>query len=85
MLLVVLSGGSGVRGQCDYCVLCQLPSKEFGFQVFQTFFSGLRIRIWGLLGQGIGDMDLGLTKMLSLFNLILGKIMHEKESIIRTL
>ena len=30
------------------------------FGVFETW-SELRVRIWGLLGQGIGNLDLGLT------------------------
>ena len=44
---------------CDYCVSPSPNNWIFGF-----FRLGLNlgVRIWGLLGQGIGDLDLGLTK-----------------------
>ena len=40
--------------------MCQPQSKELGFWVFKTW-SDRRVRIWDLLGQGIGDLDSGLT------------------------
>ena len=48
-------GWGGVGGPCDYCVS---PSPKNW--VFSTL-SDLRVRTWGLLGQGIGDLDSGLT------------------------
>ena len=47
-------GGGGGGGPCDYCVSPSPKNWVFGF--FR-----LRVRIWGLLGQGIGDLDSGLT------------------------
>ena len=44
-------------GPCDYCVS---PVQRIGFLGFFDFLD-LRVRIWGLLGQGIGDLDSGLT------------------------
>ena len=41
-------------------IFVSAQSKELGFGVFQTW-SDLLVRIWGLLGQGIGDLDSGLT------------------------
>ena len=41
-------------------IIVSAQSKELGFGVFQTW-SDLLVRIWGLLGQGIGDFDSGLT------------------------
>ena len=41
-------------------IIVSAQSKELGFGVFQTW-SDLGVRIWGLLGQGIGDLDSGLT------------------------
>ena len=41
-------------------IIVSAQSKELGFGVFQTW-SDLRVRIWSLLGQGIGDLDSGLT------------------------
>ena len=41
-------------------IIVSAQSKELGFGVFQTW-SDLLVRIWGLLGQGIGDLDSGLT------------------------
>ena len=40
--------------------MCQPQSKNWVFGFFLTW-SDLRVRIWGLLGQGIGDLDSGLT------------------------
>ena len=40
-------------GPCDYCVS---PVQRIGFLGFLDL-----VRIWGLLGQGIGDLDSGLT------------------------
>ena len=53
-----------VGGPCDYCV--SLSPKNW-FIVFSRFCKvlGPRVGIWGLLGQGIGDLDLGLTIILS--------------------
>ena len=44
-------------GPCDYCVSPSPKNWVFGF-----FRLGLNLglRIWGLLGQGIGDWGLGL-------------------------
>ena len=41
-------------GPCDYCVSPSPKNWVFGF--FR-----LGVRIWGLLGQGIRDLDSGLT------------------------
>ena len=41
-------------------IIVSAQSKELGFLVFQTW-SDLRVRIWCLLGQGIGELDSGLT------------------------
>ena len=49
-----VGGGGVVGGPCDYCVSPSPKIWVFGF--FR-----LGVRIWGLLGQGIGDLDLGLT------------------------
>ena len=49
--------GGVVGGPCDYCVS---PVQRIGFLGFLDFLD-LRVRIWGLLGQGIGDLDSGLT------------------------
>ena len=47
----------GGGGPCDYCVSPSPKNWVFGF-----FRLGLTlVRIWGLLGQGIGDLDSGLT------------------------
>ena len=46
-------GWGGVGGPCDYCVS---PVQRIGFLGFLDL-----VRIWGLLGQGIGDLDSGLT------------------------
>ena len=35
----------------------EAKTERIGFLVYFR----LRVRIWGLLGQGIGDLDLGLT------------------------
>ena len=43
-----------------HVIIVSAQSKELGFWVFLTW-SDLRVRIWGLLGQGIGDLDSGLT------------------------
>ena len=48
-----------LAGPCDYCV-----SPSGFFKLGLRTWSGLRVRIWGLLGQGIGDFDSGLTKFL---------------------
>ena len=41
-------------------IIVSAQSKELGFGVFQTW-SDLGVRIWGLLGQGVGVLDSGLT------------------------
>ena len=56
--LKVVGGGvggvGGVGGPCDYCVS---PSpKNWGFGFFRLGLN-LGVRTWGLLGQGIGDLD----------------------------
>ena len=43
-----------------HVIIVSAQSKEFGFGDYQTW-SDLRVRILGLLGQGIGDLDSGLT------------------------
>ena len=43
-----------------HVIIVSAPVQKLGFWVFSTW-SDLRVRIWGLLGQGIGDLDLGLT------------------------
>ena len=43
-----------------HVIIVSAQSKELGFWFFSTW-SDLRVRIWGLLGQGIGDLDSGLT------------------------
>ena len=43
-----------------HVIIVSAQSKELGFWFFQTW-SDLRVRIWGLLGHGIGDLDSGLT------------------------
>ena len=48
----------GVGGPCDYCVSPSPKNWIFGF--FRLDLN-LGVRIWGLLGQGIGDLDLGST------------------------
>ena len=59
--LKVIDGGVVVvGGPCDYCVSPSPNKLDFWVFMFQTW-SKLRVRIWGLLGQGIGDLDLGLT------------------------
>ena len=49
-----------MSGVVAHVIIVSAQSKELGFWVFSTW-SDLRVRIWGLLGQGIGDLDLGLT------------------------
>ena len=44
-----------------------------GFWVFSTW-SDLRVRIWGLWGQGIGDLDSGLTIKIKLFQFMEVKV-----------
>ena len=47
-----------------HVIIVSAQSKELGFCFF--FFltwSDLRVRIWGLLGQGIGDLDSGFDNM----------------------
>ena len=44
----------------SYVIIVSAQSKELGTWVFYTW-SDLRVRIWGMLGQGIGDLDSGLT------------------------
>ena len=48
---------------CDYCVspVQRIGFLGLGFWVWVQTWSDLRIRIWGLLGQGIGTLDSGLT------------------------
>ena len=48
-----------------HVIIVSAQSKELGFWVFKTW-SDLRVRILGMLGQGIGDLDLdlGLTKVI---------------------
>ena len=43
-----------------HVIIVSAPVQKLGFWVFSTW-SDLRVRIWGLLGQGIGDLDSGLT------------------------
>ena len=50
--------GGGGGGPCDYCVS---PSPKNGVFGFFRLGLNLGVRIWGLLGQRIGDFDLGLT------------------------
>ena len=52
--------GGGWGGVVAHVIIVSAQSKELGFWVFLTW-SDLRVRIWGLLGQGIGDLDSGLT------------------------
>ena len=51
-------------GWVAHVIIVSAQSKELGFWVFSTW-SDLRVRIWGLLGQGIGDLDSGLTMILA--------------------
>ena len=44
-----------------HVIIESAPVQRIGFLGFLDFWSDLRIRIWGLLGQGIGDLDSGLT------------------------
>ena len=46
----------GWVGWVAHVIIVSAQSKELGFGLFR-----LRVRIWGLLGQGIGDLDSGLT------------------------
>ena len=56
-----------LNNNCSKMIIVSAQSKELGFWVFQTW-SDLRVRIWGLLGQqGIGDLDSGLTILMSCF------------------
>ena len=48
-------------GPCDYCVS---PVQRIGFLGFLDL-----VRIWGLLGQGIGDLDSGLTILPSIHHM----------------
>ena len=53
-----------------HVIIVSAQSKELGFWVFSTW-SDLRVRIWGLLGQGIGDLDSGLTIIIIIIIIIL--------------
>ena len=50
-------GGGVVGGPCDYCVS---PVQRIGFLGFLDL-----VRTRRVLGQGIGDLDSGLTKVQS--------------------
>ena len=47
-------------GVVAHVIIVSAPVQRIGFWFFWTW-SDLRVRIWGLLGQGIGDLDSGLT------------------------
>ena len=44
-----------------HVIIESAPVQRIGFLVFFLTWSDLRVRIGGLLGQGIGDLDSGLT------------------------
>ena len=46
----------GVGWVVAHVIIVSAQSKELGFWFFR-----LRVRIWGLFEQGIGDLDSGLT------------------------
>ena len=49
-------------------IIVSAPVQIIGYWVFYTW-AELRVRIWGLLGQGIEDLDSGLTKKMNVFHL----------------
>ena len=53
----VIGWVGGWGGVVAHVIIVSAQSKELGF----WFFFDLRVRIWGLLGQGIGDFNSGLT------------------------
>ena len=53
-------GGGGGGGVVAHVIIVSAPVQRIGFLGFLDLVY-LRVRNWGLLGQGIGDLDLGLT------------------------
>ena len=53
-----------------HVIIVSAPVQIIGFWFFFTW-SEVRVMIWGLFGQGIGDLDLGLTILLLLVHELL--------------
>ena len=46
---------------CSFLITFSWIMKDYPISLFSLSLYELWVRIWGLLGQGIGDLDSGLT------------------------